>query len=193
MPIRAVSVTASRARGFSLALEAVSANYDADAAAELTAHAELGEGAWTWSTLARLIAGVSLPVMVKGVLTVRDAEQAVTAGAAAIMVSNVGGRQLDGAPSAISQLAAIVDAVGGQTEVAFDSGVRRGTDVLKALALGARVVSLGRSIARGLAANGESGVVRTIELVGAELAVSMALCGRPTIGAIDRSILKWSG
>jgi 4-hydroxymandelate oxidase len=179
---------------FHLALEAASANYDdVDAAAELTAHAELGQSAWTWSTLASLIADVPLPVMVKGVLTVRDAHAAVTAGAAAIMVSNVGGRQLDGAPSAISQLPEIVDAVGDQTEVAFDSGVRRGTDVLKALALGARVVSLGRSIARGLAADGQAGVVRTIELVETELTVSMALCGRPTIGSIDRSILKWLG
>jgi 4-hydroxymandelate oxidase len=178
---------------FRLALEAASANYDVDAAAELAAHAELGQSAWTWSTLASLIADVPLPVIVKGVLTARDANAAVTAGAAAIMVSNVGGRQLDGAPSAISQLPEIVDAVGDQAEVAFDSGVRRGTDVLKALALGARVVSLGRSIARGLAADGEAGVVRTIELVESELTVSMALCGRPTIGSIDRSLLKWSG
>jgi 4-hydroxymandelate oxidase len=178
---------------FHLPLEACSANYDVDAAAELTAHADLGQSAWTWSTLASLIADVPLPVMLKGVLTVRDAHAAVTAGAAAIMVSNVGGRQLDCAPSAISQLPEIVDAVGDQTEVAFDSGVRRGTDVLKALALGARVVSLGRSVARGLAADGEAGVVRTIELVERELTVSMALCGRATIGSIDRSILKWSG
>jgi isopentenyl diphosphate isomerase/L-lactate dehydrogenase-like FMN-dependent dehydrogenase len=177
---------------FHLADDAASANYDVDAAAELTAHSELGQRAWTWSTLAGLIADVPLPVMVKGILTARDARQSVAAGAAAIMVSNVGGRQLDGAPSAISQLPEIVDAVGDQTEVAFDSGVRRGTDVLKALALGARVVSLGRSVARGLAADGEAGVVRTVELVESELRVSMALCGRATIGSIDRSILKWS-
>jgi isopentenyl diphosphate isomerase/L-lactate dehydrogenase-like FMN-dependent dehydrogenase len=177
---------------FHLPDEAASANYDADAATELTAHSELGQRAWTWSTLAGLIADVPLPVIVKGVLTVRDANEAVTAGAAAIMVSNVGGRQLDCAPSAISQLPEIVDAVGQQTEVAFDSGVRRGTDVLKALALGARVVSLGRSVARGLAADGEAGVARTVELVKSELRVSMALCGRATIGSVDRSILKWS-
>jgi L-lactate dehydrogenase (cytochrome) len=109
------------------------------------------------------------------------------------MVSNVGGRQLDGAPSAISQLPEIAGAVGDQIEVAVDSGVRRGTDVLKALALGARVVSLGRSIAHGLAADGETGVARTIELVADELTVSMALCGRKTISTIDPSILKWSG
>ena len=178
---------------FHLGDEAASANYGADAAGELIAHAELGQSAWTWSTLAGLIANVPLPVMVKGVLTVRDAHAAVAAGAAAIMVSNCGGRQLDGAPSAISQLSEIVDAVGDRTEVAFDSGVRRGTDVLKALALGARVVSLGRSVARGLAADGEAGVVRTIELVETELIVSTALCGRGRIDSIDRSILKWSG
>ncbi len=177
---------------FHLADEEASANYDVDVAAELTAHTELGQRAWTWSTLAGLIAEVPLPVMLKGVLTVRAANAAVAAGAAAIMVSNVGGRQLDCAPSAISQLPEIVDAVGHQTEVAFDSGARRGSDVLKALALGARVVSLGRSVARGLAADGEAGVVRTVELVESELSVSMALCGSATIGSIDRSILKWS-
>jgi isopentenyl diphosphate isomerase/L-lactate dehydrogenase-like FMN-dependent dehydrogenase len=178
---------------FQLADDAAYANYDIDDAAELAAHSELGLSAWTWSTVADLIAEVPLPVMLKGVLTVRDAKEAVAAGAAAIMVSNVGGRQLDCVPSAISQLPEIIDAVGDQTEVAFDSGVRRGTDVLKALALGARVISLGRTVAYGLAADGEAGVVRTLELVESELTVSMALCGTPSIDSIDRSILKSSG
>jgi isopentenyl diphosphate isomerase/L-lactate dehydrogenase-like FMN-dependent dehydrogenase len=175
---------------FDLEPSAFAANYDADPASEMERHIQLGPQAWSWATVRGLIEQVELPVMIKGVLTVDTARAAVAAGARAIMVSNVGGRQLDGAPSSLQQLPAIVQAVGGAVPIAFDSGVRRGTDVLKALALGADLVSLGRTAAMGLAAGGEEGVLSALELVHEELVTSMALCGIGSVGRIDASILQ---
>jgi L-lactate dehydrogenase (cytochrome) len=128
-------------------------------------------------------------LILKGVLDVGDARKAASTGADAIVVSNHGGRQLDGAPSAISTLPRIVDAVGNQTEILFDSGVQTGQDVLRALALGAKGVMMGKAFLYGLGAGGEAGVTKVIEIVGRELDVSMALTGRRTIAEIDDTVI----
>lgn len=124
-------------------------------------------------------------LIMKGVLDVDDARLAVDAGADAIVVSNHGGRQLDGAPSTISVLRDIVAAVGTRTEVWFDSGIRSGQDVLRALAFGARACMIGKSWLYGLAAGGEAGVDKTLEILRKELDVSMALCGVRDVHDLD--------
>jgi L-lactate dehydrogenase (cytochrome) len=113
----------------------------------------------------------------------------VACGADALVVSNHGGRQLDGAPSSIAALPGVVDAVGSQIEVHMDGGVRSGQDVLRARALGARGVHVGRAFLYGLGAQGEAGVTRTLEILCKELDLSMAFCGRTDIDAVDRSVL----
>src|SRR5207253_681848 len=132
---------------------------------------------WSWTGLERALARSPLPFVLKGILTAEDARAAVGIGAAAVYVSNHGGRQLDAAPATLDQLAEVVDAVGVDAEVVMDGGVRSGTDVVKALALGARVVLLGRAVAMGLAAAGERGAARVLELVRHELATTMVLLG----------------
>lgn len=134
--------------------------------------------ALTWEDVRWLRSLWQGPLVVKGVLDSRDAEAAVDAGCDAIIVSNHGGRQLDGAPSAISALPGIVKAVGNRVEVQFDSGIRSGQDVLKALALGATGVYLGRAHLYGLAAMGQAGVELALEIIRRELDLSLALCGR---------------
>jgi L-lactate dehydrogenase (cytochrome) len=128
-------------------------------------------------------------LILKGILDVEDAKIAATTGADAISVSNHGGRQLDGAPSAIAALPHVVEAVGSKIEVMFDSGIRTGADIVRALALGARSCIVGRSYIYGLGAGGEAGVARAIEILGKELDVTMALCGVKNIAGIDRGIL----
>ncbi|MFT0531915.1 L-lactate dehydrogenase [Castellaniella hirudinis] len=128
-------------------------------------------------------------LVVKGILDADDARLAVAAGADAIIVSNHGGRQLDGAPSTISVLPSIVQAVGTQVEVLMDGGVTSGQDVLRAVALGARGVLIGRAFLYALGAMGRPGVSRCLELIAKELDVSMAFCGKTTIADVDRSIL----
>ena len=128
-------------------------------------------------------------LIIKGVLDVGDARAAAATGADAIVVSNHGGRQLDGAPSSISALPRIVDAVGSDTEILFDGGVRSGQDVLRALALGARACMIGRAFLYGLGAGGEAGVAKTIDIIAKELSVSMALTGRRTIAEIDDTVI----
>ncbi|MBB3930432.1 L-lactate dehydrogenase (cytochrome) [Kaistia hirudinis] len=128
-------------------------------------------------------------LVLKGVLDVGDARKAAATGAEAIVVSNHGGRQLDGAPSAISTLPRIVDAVGDRTEIIFDSGVRSGQDVLRALALGAKSCLIGRAFLYGLGAAGEAGVSKAIEIIGKEFDVSMALTGRRNVGEIDETVI----
>jgi L-lactate dehydrogenase (cytochrome) len=123
------------------------------------------------------------------VLDVEDAKVAARAGASALVVSNHGGRQLDGAPSSISALPKVADAVGSEIELMFDSGIRSGQDVLRALALGARSCLLGRAYLYGLGAGGEAGVAKAIELIRNELDVSMALCGVNRIEEIGPHIL----
>jgi len=116
-------------------------------------------------------------IVLKGIHDVEDAKQAVKTGAHGIVVSNHGGRQLDGAPSSISVLPKVVDAVGSQTEVLFDSGIRTGQDVLRALALGAKSCMIGRAYIYGLGAGGQAGVTKAIEVIANELSVTMGLCG----------------
>jgi L-lactate dehydrogenase (cytochrome) len=128
-------------------------------------------------------------LILKGILDVDDARIAAKTGAAALIVSNHGGRQLDGAPSSISVLPKIVEAVGGEIEVMFDGGIRSGQDVLRALALGARSCMIGRAYVYGLGAGGEAGVAKAIEVLGKELDVTMALCGVKSVRDIDRRVL----
>jgi L-lactate dehydrogenase (cytochrome) len=128
-------------------------------------------------------------LIIKGILDVEDARLAAKTGAAAIVVSNHGGRQLDGAASSISMLPRIADAVGGDLEVMFDGGIRSGQDVMRALALGARSCIVGRAYVYGLGAGGEAGVARAIEIIRKELDVTMALTGTRTIDEIGQSSL----
>ena len=128
-------------------------------------------------------------LILKGVQDVEDAKIAVTSGADALIVSNHGGRQLDGAQSSIEALPAIVDAVGSQIEVHMDGGIRSGQDVLKAVALGARGTYIGRAFLYGLGAMGEAGVTKALEIIHKELDLTMAFCGRTKIGTVDRGIL----
>jgi L-lactate dehydrogenase (cytochrome) len=127
--------------------------------------------------------------VLKGVLDVEDAKQAALTGASALVVSNHGGRQLDGAASSISALPRIVDAVGAQIEIMFDGGIRSGQDVLRALALGARSCMLGRAYLYGLGAGGEAGVARAIEIIRDELDVTMALTGTNNVADIGRHLI----
>jgi isopentenyl diphosphate isomerase/L-lactate dehydrogenase-like FMN-dependent dehydrogenase len=127
--------------------------------------------------------------ILKGIMDVEDARLAVASGADAIVVSNHGGRQLDGAPSSIEALPAIVEAVGTRTEVWMDGGIRSGQDVLKAWALGARGTMIGRAMVYGLGALGEAGVTKALQIIHKELDVTMAFCGRTQIADVDRSIL----
>lgn len=128
-------------------------------------------------------------LILKGVQDVEDARLAADSGADAVVVSNHGGRQLDGAPSSISALQPIVEAVGHRIEVHMDGGIRSGQDVLKAVALGARGVYIGRAMLYGLGAMGEEGVQRALEIIRNELDLTMAFCGRTNIRDVDRSIL----
>lgn len=143
----------------------------------------------TWETLRWLQSATSLPIILKGILTAEDALLAVEYGAAAIVVSNHGGRQLDGAITSIEALPEIVEAVAGRCEIYLDGGIRRGTDILKALASGARAVLIGRPVLWGLAANGAEGVVDVFRLLREELELDMALVGRRTLASIDRSLI----
>ena len=128
-------------------------------------------------------------IVLKGIHDVEDARQAVKTGANGIIVSNHGGRQLDGAPSSISVLPKVVDAVGSQTEVMFDSGIRSGQDVLRALALGAKSCMIGRAYIYGLGAGGQAGVAKAIEVISNELSVTMGLCGINNIKDVSPQIL----
>jgi L-lactate dehydrogenase (cytochrome) len=128
-------------------------------------------------------------LILKGILDVDDAKLAAKTGAAAIVVSNHGGRQLDGAPSSISALPRIADAVGSEVEVLFDGGIRTGADALRALALGARACLIGRAYVYGLGAGGQAGVAKAIDILAKELDVAMALTGTRSIGDIDRRVI----
>ena len=129
------------------------------------------------------------PLILKGIIDPRDALEALNVGADAIIVSNHGGRQLDGALSAIRALPQIMDAVGDKTEVHLDSGIRSGQDVLKAVAMGAKGTYIGRAFVYGLGAMGEAGVTKALEVIHKELDVSMAFCGHRDITGVDRDIL----
>jgi isopentenyl diphosphate isomerase/L-lactate dehydrogenase-like FMN-dependent dehydrogenase len=149
-------------------------------AATLADMVELLDPTLTWLDLEEL-AGISgLPLVVKGILGGEDARLAVRSGAAGIVVSNHGGRQLDGVLASLDALGDVVETVGGEVPVIVDGGVRRGTDVVKALALGARAVMVGRPVIWGLAARGESGVAAVLELLGDEVRLALGLLGCPT-------------
>ncbi|MDK4738537.1 alpha-hydroxy acid oxidase [Rhizobium sp. CNPSo 3464] len=143
----------------------------------------------SWSDVAWIKEQWGGPLIIKGILDVEDAKAAIDTGADAIIVSNHGGRQLDGAHSSISMLPRIVDAVGDKIEVHMDGGIRSGQDVLKAIALGAKGTFIGRSFLYGLGAMGKEGVTLALEIIRKELDISMALCGRRDVKAVDRSIL----
>ncbi len=128
-------------------------------------------------------------LILKGILDVEDAEEAAKSGAQALVVSNHGGRQLDGAPSSIEVLPEIVDAVGSQMEIMFDGGIRSGQDVMRALALGAKSCMIGRAYAYGLGAGGQAGVAKAIDMIAKELETTMGLCGVNTIAEIDDHVL----
>jgi 4-hydroxymandelate oxidase len=143
----------------------------------------------TWRDLEWLQSLCPLPLVLKGILRGDDAEKAVECGAKVIVVSNHGGRQLDGAIASIDALAEVVEAVNGRAEVLVDGGIRRGVDILKALALGAKAVMLGRPVLWALAVAGEAGVTHVIELLREELDVAMALSGCATLQDIDSSLV----
>ncbi len=142
-----------------------------------------------WDRVAKIKEQWGGKVIIKGIIDPEDAKLAAQTGADAIVVSNHGGRQLDGALSSIRALPSILDAVGGQIEVHLDSGIRSGQDVLKALAMGATGTYIGRSYIYGLGAMGEAGVTKSLEVIHKELDVSMALCGRRDIASLDKDIL----
>ncbi|MEV4139455.1 alpha-hydroxy acid oxidase [Dactylosporangium sp. NPDC049742] len=187
--------------GFAIGGDVAAVNIDA-AVMALTHHSDVGhsaiadhaaqsfDAAVTWADLAWLRSQTRLPIVLKGILTAEDAALAVEHGADGVVVSNHGGRQLDGAVSSLEALPEVVDAVAGAIPVLFDGGVRRGTDALVALALGARMVLLGRPPLWGLAAGGADGVEGLLRTTTDELAHAMALAGRPRLADLDRSVLR---
>ena len=146
---------------------------------------ELIDPSLTWADLEEIASHCDLPMLVKGVLTPEDARLAVEHGVAGVVVSNHGGRQLDTVPAGADALPGIAEAVGDRVDVLVDGGIRRGTDVLKALALGARAVMIGRPVIWGLAVDGENGVRSVLELILAEFDVALALAGVPQASALD--------
>lgn len=146
----------------------------------------------TWNDVAWIKKCWGGKLILKGVLDAEDAKRAADSGADALIVSNHGGRQLDGAPSSISALPAIVDAVGSRIEVWVDGGIRSGQDVLKAIALGAKGTLIGRAFLYGLGAQGQAGVERCLEIIRNELDITMAFCGKTDIQQIDRGVLQHS-
>ena len=151
--------------------------------------AEAFDQSLDWKRIGQLIEMWDGKVILKGILDAADAVKAAELGADAIVVSNHGGRQLDGASSSIRMLSHIVDTVGHKTEVLFDSGIRSGQDVLKAIALGAKGTMIGRAYTYGLGANGEKGVTDALKIIHKELDTTMGLCGRTLIRDVDQDIL----
>jgi len=153
-------------------------------------NAALAESAVTWADLRWIREAWKGPIVVKGVLTADDARRSVDEGAAAISVSNHGGRQLDGVPASLRALPEVVSAVKGQIEIWMDGGIRRGTDIVKALAMGAQVVLCGRAYAYGLAAAGEAGVDRAIEILRVDVERTLRLLGCTSVADLDRSYVN---
>ncbi|MGW1196695.1 alpha-hydroxy acid oxidase [Streptomyces sp. NPDC002536] len=160
-------------------------------AAELAARVgRLIDPALTWDDLAWLRSLTRLPIVLKGVLTAEDAARAAESGIAGIVVSNHGGRQLDGSVTGLDALPEVVSAVAGRCEVLVDGGIRRGSDVLVALALGARAVLVGRPVLWGMAVSGAEGARDVLSILATELETAMALCGRPDLASVDASLLR---
>jgi isopentenyl diphosphate isomerase/L-lactate dehydrogenase-like FMN-dependent dehydrogenase len=153
-------------------------------------NAALAESTPTWADLRWIREIWKGPIVIKGVLTADDARRAVDEGVAAISVSNHGGRQLDGVPASLRALPEVVEAVKGRIEVLMDGGIRRGTDIVKALCMGARAVLCGRAYAYGLAAAGEAGVDRAIEILRTDLERTLRLLGCASVGELDRSYVN---
>jgi 4-hydroxymandelate oxidase len=151
--------------------------------------ASLIDPALSWDDIAWLRELSELPLVIKGVVRPDDALRAADAGAAAIVVSNHGGRQLDGSIATIDALEPITKVINGSIEVLLDGGIRRGTDIVKALALGARAVCIGRPVLWGLAAEGQPGVEHVLGILRDELDLAMALCGAPTLGGLSRDLV----
>ena len=151
---------------------------------------DLFDGTLSWDAVGWLRAQTRLPILVKGIMTEEDAQLAVDAGVSGVIVSNHGGRQLDGAAASVEALPEVVDGVAGRAEVLMDGGIRRGTDILKALALGARAVCIGRPYLWALAVDGERGVADVLRILKDELSLAMALSGRPSIESIDKSLVR---
>jgi 4-hydroxymandelate oxidase len=147
------------------------------------------DGAPTWRDIEALVKASKLPVVLKGIVSPSDAQAAIDHGAAAVIVSNHGGRALDTLPATIDALPRVADAVAGRIPLLLDGGIRRGTDVLKALALGARAVLIGQPCIHGLAVGGAAGVAHVLGLLRAELEVAMALTGCRTLADIDRNVI----
>jgi 4-hydroxymandelate oxidase len=152
---------------------------------------EPGDNPCTWKDIEWIRKAAHVPIVLKGILHADDAQRAIDEGADGIVVSNHGARNLDTLPAAIDALPAVTDRVRGRIPVFFDGGIRRGTDVLKALAFGAKAVLLGRPYVYGLAVGGADGVRAVIEVLRRELALAMALVGRASLSDIDRSVI-WS-
>ena len=143
----------------------------------------------TWDDVDWLMSFAKLPVLLKGILNPDDADIAVEHGVAGIIVSNHGARDLDSTPATIEALPHVADRIAGRIAVLMDGGIRRGTDVLKAIALGANSVLIGRPFAFGLGAAGSEGVTLVVDILRKEFEIAMALTGRPAISSIDRSVL----
>jgi len=157
---------------------------------ELSASADvLIDPSLTWDAIDWLRSFTSLPIILKGIMTADDARLALDHAASAIVVSNHGGRQLDGAPATIAVLPEVVAAIEGRCEVLLDSGIRRGTDVLKALALGANAVLVGRAYIWGLAVSGEAGVTQVLSMLRNELELAMALCGCRSVAEVSPEVV----
>jgi len=152
--------------------------------------AELLDPSLTWDAIAWLRSLTHLPLLVKGIVRPDDAVRAIERGAAGVVVSNHGGRQLDASPATIEVLPRIADAVAGRGEILLDGGVRRGADVIKAIALGARAVLVGRPVLWGLAAGGRAGVAAALATLRRELDLAMALCGCPDVASITRDLVE---
>jgi isopentenyl diphosphate isomerase/L-lactate dehydrogenase-like FMN-dependent dehydrogenase len=150
----------------------------------------LVDPALDWEDLERLASECELPVLVKGLVRGDDAERAVEHGAAGVVVSNHGGRQLDSAPATIDALSEVVEAVGDRVDVLMDGGVRRGTDVVTALALGAKAVLVGRPALWGLAVAGEAGAARVLELLREEVELALVLCGAASPAALTADLVR---
>jgi 4-hydroxymandelate oxidase len=180
----------ARAVNVAESLTAMSHQADAGSSAIERQSRERFDPTITWADLAWLRQRTTLPLVLKGILTAEDARLAEEHGVDAIVVSNHGGRQLDGAISSIEALPEIVDAVSGRMPVLVDGGVRSGTDVFKALALGASTVLIGRPVLWGLAVNGAEGATAVLRLVQDELVECMTLVGRPTVASIDSSAVR---
>jgi 4-hydroxymandelate oxidase len=184
--IRNDYVTAPSPNYAGLELEETSWRFSSDAPRGANA---LIDRAATWSYLDWLADNTALPLVVKGIMTGEDARLCVEHGVKGLIVSNHGARQLDTTFASVEVLPEAVEAVDGRAEVYLDGGIRRGTDVLKALALGARAVLIGRPLFWGLAVDGEPGLQAVIQMLRDELEMAMGMCGRPTVRSVDISLL----